>query len=428
MSALSWTGFIASTVLLVFISRKSLWIALTVSALVLGFFTMEPANVAMQFLDAWTDPENLLLGISLAGIPVIGVLMERAGYMDALVTSIKIPKSAFNIIAPALVGLLPVPGGALISAPMINRAGSAMSPEKRCASNVWFRHVLFLIYPVSSTIILGTEAANLDRFVAILALSPFLIITVIAGYVAFLRGVKGKLGENQDGGAKSTRKEILRSFVILFTTPAIDISLRLVLEDVARNLSLVIGVGLSLFLALIWFRLPDPESILRRDGKTGKQVPSRDKNTRKRNEEILRFIKKAKPWNFFLFILLIFCYLNIFNESGIADLISSYNLPPIILLVLVGFFFGFITGRMNVPLLIIIPIYLTPLGPGALMAPKEFVTCFISIYVGYIMSPVHPCLSVTLEYFHVKYTKTVREMLLPGTITISFAVILSFFI
>ncbi|MFX0098176.1 MAG: DUF401 family protein [Candidatus Hodarchaeota archaeon] len=395
-----WIGFISSIMLLIVIARKSIWLGLLVSSLILGLFSMSVFNIGVAFIKASVNADNLFLCISMALIPLIGGLMEDSGQMDDLVNSIRINKAAFNALAPALVGLLPVAGGALISAPMVNRAAQELKPESRCALNVWFRHTLFLIYPVGSTLILSAREAGIDRYMALVYLSPFLLITIILGYIFFLRPLKGK----NESETTPKREAFVKALIVILVTPILDISLKFIFPLEAMgigNLSLLIGVVLSTVLSLKWSGF-------------GK-------------EELKVTTKKAKPWNFFLFMLFIFFFLEVFYFSGIDDEISSYNLSPFMLLVVIGFAFGFITGRINVPLLIIIPLYMTTYTV-AIMSPLAYVIAYMSVYYGYAISPVHPCVSATLEYFNIGYGKTAKMMLYPTIVAMAILVILSFLV
>ncbi|MBD3187433.1 DUF401 family protein [Candidatus Bathyarchaeota archaeon] len=400
-SLATWAGFAISTILLILVARKTLWGALASAAFVLGVFTVAPRTIGLLFLAVGTTLDNFFLALSFAIIPVVGKLLNEAGYMTSLVSSIKISRASFNMISPALVGLLPVPGGALISAPMIDETASDLPAQYRCASNVWFRHVLFIVYPVSSTIILSTQVAQVNRYLAIACLIPFLVIAIILGYVFFLKKVEGKLESTET----YPRNMVIRPLIILAITPAIDLLLRELAFPLAgiefENLSLMIGTTCSLILAIAWSEM--------------------------KLSKFLKVTRAAHPWNFFLFILMMFFYLEVFNASGIDGLISSYNLHPTILLCMLGFAFGFITGRMNVPLLIIIPIFLNDSAlPSMTLLP--FAVVYMSVYVGYVISPVHPCLSVTLEFFKVSYIKTAKVMIPPGAILLALTFILSFFI
>ena len=94
MAWLSWTGFIVSTVVLVLISRKQLPLALLVAASILGLFTVPIPSILDAFLAACIDPANICLGIGMALIPVIGVMMEDSGHLEAIVQNARMSRAA----------------------------------------------------------------------------------------------------------------------------------------------------------------------------------------------------------------------------------------------------------------------------------------------------------------------------------------------
>ncbi|MHA2129968.1 MAG: DUF401 family protein, partial [Promethearchaeota archaeon] len=66
------------------------------------------------------------------------------------------------------------------------------------------------------------------------------------------------------------------------------------------------------------------------------------------------------------------------------------------LLILIGFFLGFATGRIQLPVSIVIPIYLAQFT--ALTMPLiDFVFIYASISLGYLITPLHPCVSYSTE-------------------------------
>ena len=128
-----------------------------------------------------------------------------------------------------------------------------------------------------------------------------------------------------------------------------------------------------------------------------------------------------KPWNFTLIIIGMFIFLHIFQASDIADLIATIPLPIATLSVVAGFILGFATGRVLLPASIIYPVYLTS---GAI-TPFVFALIYTSIFFGYVISPVHPCVCVSLEYFNVSMKKFFKLMILPTSIIIVIALVTS---
>jgi hypothetical protein len=89
-----------------------------------------------------------------------------------------------------------------------------------------------------------------------------------------------------------------------------------------------------------------------------------------------------------------------------------------------GYALGIATGRVLLPASIIIPVYLT-MGS---MTPVVFATVYTSIFFGYVISPVHPCVGVSLEYFSVSLKDFLRLLAVPTFIVFFVCLVISFFI
>ena len=63
-----------------------------------------------------------------------------------------------------------------------------------------------------------------------------------------------------------------------------------------------------------------------------------------------------------------------------------------------GFFLGFATGRVQLPSTILIPIYLSQYAIGS-MPVFEFALLYFAVFMGYISTPIHPCVAYSLKYF-----------------------------
>jgi len=50
------------------------------------------------------------------------------------------------------------------------------------------------------------------------------------------------------------------------------------------------------------------------------------------------------------------------------------------------------------------------------MSLPAFAVTYFAIYLGYVISPVHPCVSVSIEYFSISMSAFLRRMALPVAI------------
>lgn len=118
-----------------------------------------------------------------------------------------------------------------------------------------------------------------------------------------------------------------------------------------------------------------------------------------------------------------FFFLEVFILSGAPEEIASLDLS-LFLLMLLGFFLGFATGRIQLPVSIVIPIYLAQFT-GTTMPLLDFVFIFTSLSLGYLITPIHPCVAYSTEYFETNFIKVVKVLGKP--VFISFIIILSLY-
>ena len=118
-----------------------------------------------------------------------------------------------------------------------------------------------------------------------------------------------------------------------------------------------------------------------------------------------------------------FMFLEVFILSGAPEEIASVDLS-VFLLILIGFFLGFATGRIQLPISIIIPIYIVQFT-GITMPLLDFIFIYTSISLGYLITPIHPCVSYSTEYFETSFIKAVK--ILGKPIIISFMILIGLY-
>jgi len=377
---IAWIGFFLTIAALLIISTRNFALAMFVGAFILGIFTMGPNQLAAEFLGAISDISTILLALTVGLIPLIGGTLKHSGQMDDLVDNLRVGKKPFLAVSPALIGMMPMPGGALLSCPLVEKSGKDVPRNVMAGLNVWFRHVLFLIYPLAPALIVSTKVAGLGVYQVVPCLVPFLFLSLLLGYVFFLRNVPGRIEYEK----QFKLKKLVPPLTVIFLAPILDFSLKGILFP--EELATLVGVTVSLILALIV-------------GNVG-------------TRSLLKIVKDAKPWNFAMMIMGIMIFLDVFAASRIPDLILEVNISAEILCVVVAFLLGFGTGRIVTPAGIVIPMFLTKFGS---ISSITFAITYFSMFLGYVMTPVHPCVSLTAEFFKVN-TKDFLKVMLPPTL------------
>ena len=368
---LIWIGFGLAVLVLLVVSRRSLPLGMAVAAAVLALFTLSPPQMGEALVATFLNPSILLLAFVVGLIPMIGGVLEVSGRMDRLVANMRIGRKPFLALSPALLGLLPMPGGALLSAPLVERGAGETPAAIKAAANVWFRHLLLLVYPLGSALIASAKIASLDIYYVIPFLAPaFLLLRRVSGRV-------GHLGRFSPAG-------LLVPLAIILGAPVLDLTVKFVFSLPYPEIGTAVGVTASFLAAVIVGRVGRADLVL--------------------------IARKMRPWKFSLIILAMFAFLNVFTSSGAPEKLAALALPAVILCVVIGFVLGVITGRIQAPTSIIIPIFLSTYGE---ISAAAFAVTFFSVFLGYIVSPIHPCVPISLEYFSTSMPAFLRKMAVP---------------
>ncbi|MBI5568584.1 MAG: DUF401 family protein [Desulfomonile tiedjei] len=168
-----------------------LYAGLFAGSLIVGLWMgMEPLRVLLTILQEVSSGACLWLALVVSLIIALSELLAKSGQLERIVATFQAisPGSRFTLIAmPALIGLLPMPGGALFSAPMVaTAAGDArIAPELKVVVNYWFRHIWEPWWPLYPGVILAVSLFGLPTWEWILIQWP-LTLGAICGGVLFI--------------------------------------------------------------------------------------------------------------------------------------------------------------------------------------------------------------------------------------------------
>jgi integral membrane protein (TIGR00529 family) len=358
---------------------------MAIATVVLAAFTLSPGAFGEALWGTISDPSVLLLAFVVGVIPLIGGAMETSGEMERLVSNLRIGVRPLLALAPALFGMLPMPGGTLLSAPLIERGAGHTAPDVKAAANVWFRHVLLLVYPLGPSLIASAKIAGLEVYAVIPYLTPAFLLTVGVGYVFLLRRASGRIPRS----GPFSLVGLAIPLAIVLAAPLIDLVLKRTVDLPVSEIGAAVGVFVSLIAALAVGRLGP--------------------------RQLGAIAVRTKPWKYALIVLAMFAFLNVFIASGVPERIAAMSLPPVILCVVIGAVLGLISGRLQAPLSIVLPIYASTYG--AISAPL-FALAYFAAFLGYLLTPIHPCISVSVEYFETSMGPYLRRMAAPAGISL----------
>jgi integral membrane protein (TIGR00529 family) len=161
-------------------------------------FGLDINSLSVTAALALTQEKFLFLTTIVGLIMILSDGLERSGQSQRLMRAVSnyLTSPRLRLIFfPALIGLLPMPGGAIFSAPMVRTVGDELKlrNEDQAVINYWFRHVWEMAWPLYPGIILTVALAGIPISALISKTWPGVVAMYIFGYYYFLR--KGILGE-----------------------------------------------------------------------------------------------------------------------------------------------------------------------------------------------------------------------------------------
>ena len=155
-------------------------------------FGVNPLHWGELALGIFTDRSILTVWGVIILVLSLSSLMESSGqaerFMAALACKIKSPLARM-VFFPVLIGLLPMPGGAVFSAPMINAVAQNLGvpEEDKSLINYWFRHTAEMGWPLFPALILAAGMAGISTPQLAVWSAPLILAFAAVGWWFFIR-------------------------------------------------------------------------------------------------------------------------------------------------------------------------------------------------------------------------------------------------
>jgi hypothetical protein len=206
VDVLKIVAIIAGIIVLVRL-KVALSINLIVSAFILAFLFRLPAGEIIDGVRrTFLSLENLKLVIALELVLLFSAVLKENGAMNRAISALSgvVRDARFTVaIIPAVIGLLPVVGGAMLSAPLVAEASDELGlpPERRTFLNFWFRHVWEYTLPTFPAVFLtaGITGVPIPELVA--AGTPLTLAAIAAGVLFGFRGVRPSRCDRRGGSS-----------------------------------------------------------------------------------------------------------------------------------------------------------------------------------------------------------------------------------
>ncbi len=388
--------------------RVHLSLCLFVGAVVVGFWMRQsPGDITNGLVASLTSLETIQLVAIICLILVVSQLMKVSGQLDRIVekfVAIVQDAATVSVVMPALIGLLPMPGGALFSAPMVETAvaGCSLSQDRKTAVNYWFRHIWEFWWPLYPGVVLAVSLLQVEMWRFILIQAPLTLLAVAAGTVFLLRPLRQNSSRSNSHNLQlqslgSFLWEAMPIMVVIVCIAFLALLRKLLaFSGISVDLPPALPLILGLLACLVW---------VMRVNRLG----------------FGDFLKALLHRNTVPMLLLIFgimAFKGALVDSRavlkIREEMVQYQIPFLMVVVAMPLISGFITGitigfvGASFPLLV-------PLFAG--LSPFDFLLhaslAYVSGYVGMMMSPVHICLLVTKDYFKASMAASYRLLYKP---------------
>lgn len=376
----------AAIVLSIILIRKKVNLGLVMladSAIIVLIARMTPGEALDFAIKGVLSSSTIKLVIALFLIMMLENTMRNTGMIKTMVENLKELTGSNRLAAallPAALGLLPSPGGARFSCPMVEEVTLDNTDSlNKTFVNHWFRHIWldgFILYP---GVILAAELMQVSVISFFIHLLPFMLLNVILGLLFGLSGIKREV--------IIRTKPKMQSLKSLFgaTLPVIAlITLYILLLNFtpySLEIASVTVVAALLIIKRYTFKM------------------------------VLKTAREAFPVKLVIIIVGVMVFKEILVGSGainsLSDLMNLYGIPVVILFILLPFIGGFTSGLTVSYISLAFPI-LIPLGLGTNLWAATLVYAIGS--AGVMTTPLHLCIVMTADYFNTPLTAIIKRV------------------
>jgi hypothetical protein len=390
--------------------RVNLGITLNATAIFLALLSLSWLDIPNIVFKTTSDVLTISVTLATFGIMLLSELYKETGIINRLSESlsriIKKPKVVLSVL-PAVIGFLPVAGGALMSAPLVDSEADKLKlrPEKKAYVNLWFRHTIFPVYPLSQVLILAAALSATTVSSLILRNIPVVVVMVIVGYaIGFWKVSNPKSNEpcGEKSELNSDFKDFFKAFSPILASIIVAVGLDLVFLDFSKqgfDVLIAVTVGIIVLIAI---------------SKLSFQV----------------FSKPLKSWGIYGITFAAygaFLLGSVMKAAGISgifeNLVASGSVDNTVLLVIIPAVLGILTASALGGVSISIPILTGIMA----FSPRMASLVYMSAYLGYVISPTHLCLAFTARYFRCPLGK-VYKYVVPSFIVTFATVLLIYFL
>ena len=362
-------------VILVLIRKIKIGYSVLIGTVLLSILTLGSRGIYEMFRSFLEISNAEIVAIVILAF-ALAQLMEKLGMLKGVSSSLS-PLSGIEVaLIPLLIGLLPMPGGALVSAVMISSLAAKyqIDPERMTFINYWFRHIWVTVWPLYPNVIIASAVMETDFRHIVGATYPIALAAIISA-IPFSRGLLRKPG-------KPDFSELLVSFSPVILVAALSLLFRI---------SLLISLLVSILLLFS----------IKRDFKSIPEV-----------------FKRSIDLEIIVLVFAVLAYRDLIVISGAArdflNAVVSAGIPSYAAAFLLSFFVAFSTGIEMSYTSIALPL-LTPFTGTGDINQSFVLLIFAGGFAGVMLSPLHLCIVLSAKHFSAELRRVYHYMI-PASI------------
>ncbi|MFA5536543.1 MAG: DUF401 family protein [Bacillota bacterium] len=367
------------------------------SLLLALLYLTTPPELLRIIWDATKSPDTIEIASVLILIMVLERLLREQGYLDRMLdalTGLFKDRRIVMGLLPAFIGLMPSAGGALFSAPLVEKAvGERVSAENKAFINFYYRHIWEFFLPIYPGILLASAITKIPLPKMILGLLPMGLLMILIG-IPFLAAVKVEEDQNTANKTlKADKGQLLRDAVS--STLPVFLVVGLVLASV--------GPALAVAIVLLGLAIKHRYTPIK----------------------FLALARKAIVPKTIAIIWGIMFFKETMTATGslaaLPEFLGSLPIPEIAVVGLLSFLIAYLTGQTGFYVGIAFPLVVAAVGGNVNLPTAVFV--FISGTAGTMLSPMHLCLTLTIDYFKAEFNKVLKKLVFLESIMVLTALV-----
>ena len=330
------------------------------------------SEIPSLFLKTVTYSQTWQLFIIVPCALAFSSLMEQKGMLTRLARALENigPGLAVHVL-PAVIGLVPMPAGALVAATAVKDLAERLklTPDRITFINYWFRHIWEYSLPIYPSLIITATVLALPISTVVKVLLPMSALAILLGGITSYRMLrKTKVDREQ-------KREPAKQIAISSLRAAWPIILLIILIFV--NVEAWMAFPIVLLLLAIQQRV---------NGK-----------------EVTKAVRYGLNPLILLLLFAVMLYQVTITWSGAAEVLvgkmQDLGLPSLLILAGIPLVLGIATGYGPATFGISMPLLLPFIITNSGFNWQSLLVAFVSGSLGQMLSPAHLCFCLSAEYF-----------------------------